>query len=86
MNEIHNEFAEAELDQIKSDMMWSDEESRFEQLEEDLYYILIDKTTGQGLEKVQATTPGHGITAFMKLFVWLGCCSGLAIQERIRRA
>ena len=85
MNEVHKELSQTEVEEIKTDMNWPDADSRFEKLEEDLYYILIEKTTGQGLEKVQATTPGQGVTAFIRLFVWFGCCSGLAIQERTRR-
>ena len=86
MNETHKEIPEIDVNAIKASMGWGqDAVARFESLEEDLYYILIDKTTGAGLEKVQAITPGQGVTAFMRLFVWFGCCSGLAIQERVRR-
>ena len=58
-------------------------EEDYEKLQEDLHYILVDKTSGEARTKVDAEKPGSGLTSFMKLYLWYSSSSGEAIQERI---
>ena len=78
------ELPEEEYEDLVSNLPWLDAEERVTAIDEDLYYILTDKTSGSALEKVHTVSPGQGIKAFQRLWVWFGCCSGMAIQERSR--
>ena len=79
------ELPQESLDYILMELSWTDSEDRVNAIDEDLYYILMDKTTGQALEKVHSVNAGEGLRAFQRLWVWFGCCSGMAIQERSRQ-
>ena len=78
------ELPEDEYEDLVNNLPWVDAEERVNAIDEDLYYILTDKTSGSALEKVHTANPGQGIKAFQRLWVWFGCCSGMAIQERSR--
>ena len=53
-------------------------------IEEDLYFILTEKTSGECHEKVLSCDPGAGLEAYMKMYLWYSSTSGLALQERAR--
>ena len=55
-----------------------------ENINEDMYYILMDKTSGECHDKVTSSEAGDGLNAFCKIFLWYASSSGLALQERTR--
>ena len=55
-----------------------------DQLSEDLYYVLVDKSEGEAALRVNSAPAGDGITANQKLYLWFAGTSELALQERTR--
>ena len=51
---------------------------------EDLYHIIIEKTSGEARLKAENGVPGSGWHAYMTLVAWYATASGQAIQERTR--
>ena len=56
-----------------------------DRLNQDLYFLLVDKTDGEAANKVAGSARGEGINTLTKLYVWFGGSSGLSIQERIKQ-
>ena len=56
-----------------------------EQISEDLYAVIVDKTRNDAASKVKLVKPGDGWGAFESIYLWLNAASGLAVQERLRR-
>ena len=54
-------------------------------LNEDLYYVLVEKTTGEAAIKVKAVDEGQGLLAYFKIYWWFVKTSGIAIQDRSRK-
>ena len=54
-------------------------------MEEDLHYILTDKTSGEAKSKVDIAEHGKGIEALMNLIMWYSTSSGEAIDERTKK-
>ena len=54
------------------------------QAEEDLYYVLVEKTEGEAALRVQSGTPGEGLQAYMKVYLWFAGAAGLALAEMPR--
>ena len=51
--------------------------------EEDLYYVLIEKTKGEAALRVQSGNPGEGLQAYMKVYLWFAGTTGLALSEKM---
>ena len=52
----------------------------------DLYYVLVEKTSGESSLKVKAVEEGEGFMAYFAIYWWFVKTSGAAIQERSRKA
>ena len=51
---------------------------------EDLFYVLVEKTEGEAALRVNSTEPGEGIMAYQKIYLWFAGTTGLALSERTR--
>jgi ribosomal protein L20 len=53
-------------------------------VEEDLYYILVEKTKrgSEAAQRVATVQPGQGIQALMKVYAWYAGTTGLALKRR----
>ena len=56
------------------------------QINNDLYYVLVEKTTGEAASKVKSVDEGMGFWAYFAIYWWFVKTSGVAIQERSRKA
>jgi len=52
-------------------------------LNEDLYFILKEKTVGDAKARVNAVEPGNGLEALCKMYLWYSGTSGLAMGARM---
>jgi 3-methyladenine DNA glycosylase AlkC len=53
-------------------------------VEEDLYYILVEKTKkgSEAAQRVATVQPGQGLLALMKVYAWYAGTTGLALKRR----
>ena len=63
----------------------SDSYASYKMVDEDLYYILVDKTEGEAAGKVKTVEAGQGILAYHKIYWWYVKTSGIALQDRSRK-
>ena len=49
---------------------------------EDLYYVLVEKTEGEAALRVNSGEPGEGIQAYMRVYLWFAGITGLALTEK----
>ena len=73
-----------EVDDLFADHKSSTASSR-EVVEQDLHYILTDKTSGDAKAKVDAAEHGEGYHALMNLVMYYSTTGGEALNDRIRR-
>ena len=54
------------------------------EIEEDFYYILVEKTKrgSEAAQGVATVEPGQGILAFMKVYAWYAGTTGSALSGR----
>ena len=52
-------------------------------LNEDLFYILMDKCEGEAANRVLSVPKGSGIHAYQNIYLWFAGQSGMAISKRI---
>ena len=52
--------------------------------DDDLYYVLVEKTEGEAALRVQSGQAGEGMQAYQKIYLWFAGTSGLALSERTR--
>ena len=69
VNESNKEPDEDRINQIYVELGWS--ASKINSFNEDLYHVMVDKTSGAALDKVHGVTPGHGVTAFVRFSLGL---------------
>ena len=50
--------------------------------DDDLYYVLVEKTEGEAALRVQSGEAGEGMQAYQKVYLWFAGTSGLALSER----
>ena len=62
-----------------------DRGTAYEDMNEDLYVLVTDKTEGEAAIRVRGCQIGEGIEAYMTLYKWYTGTSGQAISDRIRR-
>jgi len=55
------------------------------QLNEDLFAVLMDKTTGEAYLRVKSVESGEGIDAFVKIYKWFMGTSGMGLQDKARQ-
>ena len=51
---------------------------------EDLYYVLVEKTEGEAALRVSSSEPGDGLESYQKVYLWFAGTTGLALAERTR--
>ena len=51
---------------------------------EELYYLLVEKTEGDAALRVNSGTPGQGLQAYMRVYLWFAGTTGLALTEKTR--
>ncbi len=57
----------------------------FAKLSEDLFYILVEKTSGEAAAKVKAVEPGEGLLAYHRMYWWFVKTSGVALMDKARK-
>ena len=79
---IHH-VAFVDIDEIE-DYLFDIGESTIEQINEDLYFILVEKT-GESATKVKSVMKGEGIHAYFKIYWWFvktaGICNPRTFKE-----
>ena len=53
-------------------------------LNEDLYFILVDKCEGEAASRVMPALMGHGIEAYQHVYLWFAGQSGMALSKRMQ--
>ena len=72
------------------DLKFTNDQSRtfgselVESINDDMHFILTDKTTGEARIKIENGDPSKGVHSLLKLIHWYSTTSGEAVQERIR--
>merc|ERR1712015_174794 len=56
---------------------------RKKEVDEALYYVLVEKTEGDAALRVQSGKQGQGINAYMRVYLWFSGTTGLALSEKI---
>ena len=73
------------LDGLDIDLLDGAEElNNLEQLSEELYYVLVEKTEGDAGLRVNSGETGDGLQAYMRLYLWFAGTTGLALTEKTR--
>ena len=62
-----------------------DRGTSYDDMNEDLYVLLTDKTEGEAAIRVRGCSIGDGVEAYMTVYKWYTGTSGQAISDRIRR-
>ena len=60
-----------------------DELPRKKDVDENLYYVLVEKTDGDAALRVQSGKQGQGVNAYMRLYLWFSGTTGLALSEKV---
>ena len=55
----------------------------FDKFNEDLYYILTEKTKSYAAARVRAVEPGHGFEAYQRVYIWFSSTCGMALNKRM---
>ena len=59
--------------------------TQYDDMKEDLFVLLTDKTEGEAAVRVRGRKIGDGVEAYVTLYKWYTGTSGQAITERIRK-
>ena len=51
---------------------------------EELYYVMVEKTEGDAALRVNSGQPGEGLQAYMRVYLWFAGTTGLALTEKTR--
>ena len=51
---------------------------------EELFYLMVEKTEGDAALRVNSGTPGQGLQAYMRVYLWFAGTTGLALTEKTR--
>ena len=51
---------------------------------EELYYVMVEKTEGDAALRVNSGEPGNGLAAYMRVYLWFSGTTGLALTEKTR--
>ncbi len=62
---------------------WSQEE--FNTFNNDLHYILVEKTEDETSRRVQEVDSGDRMSAYQRLYLWFSSVSGQALNDRARK-
>ena len=49
---------------------------------EELYYLMVEKTEGDAALRVSSGQPGQGLQAYMRVYLWFAGTTGLALTEK----
>ena len=60
-----------------------DKTMTFDKFNEDLYYILTEKTEGDAAARVRAVEPGQGFEAYQRVYIWFSSTCGMALNKRM---
>ena len=52
--------------------------------DESIYGLLVEKAEGEAALRVNSGEPGHGMAAYMRLYVWFSGTTGLALTDMTR--
>ena len=61
-----------------------EEPNDIDQANEDIFYVLVEKTEGEAALRVNSSEPGEGLEAYQKVYLWFAGTTGLALSERTR--
>ena len=62
------------------------EQVPIEKFNDDMHYVLVEKTAGEAANKVKGVEPGNGLLAYYRIYWWFTKTSGTALQDRSRKA
>ena len=60
-----------------------DPDMTFDKFNEDLYYILTEKTEGDAAARVRSVEPGQGFEAYQRVYIWFSSTCGMALNKRM---
>ena len=63
---------------------YADEVGEPRQCNEELYYLMVEKTEGDAALRVNSGEPGQGLQAYMRVYLWFSGTTGLALTEKTR--
>ena len=63
-------LSDAQLREISEFAAAHPKEGDFDRMSEQLYYVLVEKTEGEAALRVASGTPGHGLMAYRKVYLW----------------
>ena len=83
MDRLQSEFDIREWDDVNSNLDESLRlsDAKLRQLSEDLYVILVDKSTGEAASRISAVDPGDGFKALLRLYLWYAAITVLALTS-----
>ena len=65
-----------------SDISGAENLENMDQANEDMFYVLVEKTEGEAALRVNSS--GAGLEAYQKVYLWFAGTTGLALSERTR--
>ena len=76
LDQMQSEFSEQHWAFTNENLVNKLSLEQFINLREDLYVILVDKTTGEAASRISAAEPGDGFKAFQRLYLWYAATTG----------
>ena len=64
---------------------WVDHPIDIPKLNEDVYFILMDRCEGEAANRVLSALRGHGLEAYQHVYLWFAGQSGMALSMRMQR-
>ena len=81
-------LTDREVYEIKVDVENPDKPIDIQRLNEDLYYILVDKCEGEAANRIMSALRGHGVEAYQYIYIyiymWFAGQSGMALSRRMQ--
>ena len=77
---------QGETEEIPDRIEYNSDDAKIKTFNNDLYYVLVEKSTGESALKVKSVAEGEGLQAYFSIYWWFVKTSGIAIQERSRKA
>ena len=77
-------FTDREIYELKVSVENPQNPIDIQRLNEDLYYILVDKCEGEAASRIMSALRGHGVEAYQYIYMWFAGQSGMALSKRMQ--
>ena len=77
-------FTDREIYELKVSVENPQDPIDIQRLNEDLYYILVDKCEGEAANRIMSALRGHGVEAYQYIYLWFAGQSGMALSKRMQ--